>query len=249
LGDAALFVVRHRAAQVFLGHVLVRDRADDVGAGHEHVARALDHDDEVGDRGRIDGPAGARTEDGGDLRDDARSERVAQEDVGVAAERQHPLLDARPAGIVEPDDGRAVSDGHVHDLDDLRGVGLRQRPAEDGEVLREGVYHAAVDQPVAADHAISRDDLLVHLEVGAAMGHELVDFFERPGVEQPLHAFARGQLALLVLFAQPLLAAAEIGAPLEILQFLNGVHRCSTGNARRHEGISGLRVTPRRMGC
>ena len=55
------------------------------------------------------------------------------------------------------------------------------------------------------------------------MGHELVDFFERARVEQPLDALARGQLALLVLLAQPLFAAAELGATLEILQFLDWV--------------------------
>ena len=58
--DAALLVVRHRAAQLLLRHLLVRHRADDVGPGHEHVAGVLHHDGEVGDGGRIDGAAGAR---------------------------------------------------------------------------------------------------------------------------------------------------------------------------------------------
>jgi hypothetical protein len=49
--DAARRVVRHRAAELVLGHLLVRDGLDDVGTGHEHVARVLDHDVEVGDRG------------------------------------------------------------------------------------------------------------------------------------------------------------------------------------------------------
>ena len=70
--DAARRVVRHRAAEVFLRHVLVRDRLDHVGTGHEHVARVLHHDDEVGDRGRVHGAAGARPHDRGDLRHDAR---------------------------------------------------------------------------------------------------------------------------------------------------------------------------------
>jgi hypothetical protein len=39
--DAALLVVRHRAAELLLGDVLVRDRPDHVGAGHEHVARVF----------------------------------------------------------------------------------------------------------------------------------------------------------------------------------------------------------------
>ena len=166
--DAALLVVRHRAAEVFLGDVLVRHGLDHVGAGHEHVARLLHHHDEVGDRRRVDRAAGARAHDRGDLRHHAGGERVAQEDVGVAAERDDAFLDARAAGVVEADDRRAVAHRHVHDLADLRGVGFRQRAAEHGEVLREGVDDAAVDAAVAGDHAVAGNDLLLHPEVAGS---------------------------------------------------------------------------------
>ena len=63
--------------------------------------------DEVGDGGRVDRAAGAGAHDGGDLRDDAAGEGVAQEDVGVAGERDDAFLNARAAGIVQADDGRA----------------------------------------------------------------------------------------------------------------------------------------------
>ena len=49
--DAAPLVVRHRAAQFLLAHLLVSDRPDDIRTGDEHVARVLHHDDEVRDRG------------------------------------------------------------------------------------------------------------------------------------------------------------------------------------------------------
>ena len=81
-----------------------------------------------------------------DLRHHARGQRVAQEDVGVAAERGDALLDARAAGVVEADDRRAVLHRQVHHLADLLGVGLGQRAAEDGEVLGEDVDQAAVDR-------------------------------------------------------------------------------------------------------
>ena len=222
--DAALLVVRHRAAEVFLGDVLVGDRLDDVRAGHEHVARPLHHDDEVGDGGRIHRAAGARSEDRGDLRHDAGGERVAQEDVGVAAEREDAFLDARAARIVEADDRRAIAHGHVHDLDDLRRVGFRQRSAKDREVLREGVDDAAVDAAVAGDDAVAGNDLRAHPEIGAAVRDQLVDLFERAGIEEPFHALARRELALLVLLAQPLFAAAELGETLELLKLFNWIH-------------------------
>ena len=69
-------------------------------------------------------------------------------------------------------------------LHDLRGVGLRQRSAEDGEVLREREDLAAVDEAVAGDDAVARHDLIRHAEVAAAVCDELVDFLERARIEQ-----------------------------------------------------------------
>ena len=123
------------AAELLEGDVLVRDRLHHVGAGDEHVAHAAHHVDEVGDGGAVHRAAGAGAEDRRDLRHDAGGEGVAQEDVGVAAERDDALLDAGAAGVVEPDDRRAVPHGEVHHLADLVGVRLRERAAEDGEVL------------------------------------------------------------------------------------------------------------------
>ena len=50
------------------------------------------------------------------------------------------------------------------------------------------------------------------------MGDELVDFLERAGVEEQLHALARHELARLVLPAQPVLAAAQFRPALELPQ-------------------------------
>ena len=72
-----------------------------------------------------------------------------------------------------------------------------------------------------------------HAEVGAAVRDELVDLLEGAGIEEPLHALARGQLALLVLLAQPLFAAAELGEPLEVLELVDRIHR--TSRPQRHE--------------
>lgn len=48
------------------------------------------------------------------------------------------------------------------------------------------------------------------------MRDELVELFERAGVEQEIDALAGGQLARIVLATQPLFPAAELGAALEI---------------------------------
>ena len=135
--DAGLRVVGHRAAELLEVDLLAGDRLDHVGAGDEHVGGLLDHEDEVGDRGRVDGAAGARAHDQADLRDDARALDVAHEDVAVGAERDDALLDARAARVVDADHGAADLRRQVHDLAHLLAHHLAERAAEDGEVLAE----------------------------------------------------------------------------------------------------------------
>ena len=104
----------------------------DVGAGDEHVRRALDHQHEVGHRGRVDGAARARPHHERELRHDARELHVPPEDLRVARERDDAFLDPRAAGVVDPDHRAAVLPGQVEHLADLLGDGLRERAAEDG---------------------------------------------------------------------------------------------------------------------
>ena len=46
-----------------------------------------------------------------------------------------------------------------------------------------------------------------------------------PGIEQQVDALARGQLAGVVLLAEAVFAAAELGAPLEVFEVLDWIHR------------------------
>ena len=97
-------------------------------------------------------------------------------------------------------------------------------PPKHGEVLREDVDQAAVDAAVAGDEAVAGDDLLVHAEIAAAVGDELVDLFEGALVEQQFDALAGGQLAFLVLALAALGAAALLRRPLAAAQFIQSVH-------------------------
>ena len=144
-------------AQLLEGHLLVGHGLEDLGAGHEHVGRPADHEREVRDRRRVHRAAGARAHDRRDLRHHARGEHVPEEDVGVAGERDHALLDARPAGVVQPDDRHADLEGQVHDLADLLRVGQRERAPEHGEVLGEEVDRPPVDPRGPGDHAVAQD--------------------------------------------------------------------------------------------
>ena len=182
---------------------LVGHGPDDVGPGHEHVARALDHHGEVGDRRRVDRSPGARTEDHRDLRHDAGGEDVAQEDLGIAAQRRDALLDPRAARVVEPDDRRPDLHREIHDLADLLGVRLRQRAAEHREVLAEDEHQPAVDGAVAGDDAVAEDALLVRAEPRRPVGDEGVQLDERVRVEQQLESLTRRELARARAGARP----------------------------------------------
>ena len=125
--DAGALRVRVGAAEVLERDLLAGHGAHDLGAGDEHVRGAARHEHEVGDRGRVDGTAGARAHHERDLRHDARGHDVAAEDLGVAAERHDAFLDARPARVVDADHGAAEAHRQIHDLADLLGVGLAER--------------------------------------------------------------------------------------------------------------------------
>ncbi len=77
---------------------------------------------------------------------------------------------------------------------------------------------------MTAHDTVAGNDLLAHPEIGASVRHELVDFLERVGVEELLHPLTSGQFPLLVLFAKPLLTAAELSTAFEILEFVEWIH-------------------------
>ena len=124
MSDAANGGLGVGAAQLLLGHLLAGGGFDDPGAGDEHLALVIHHDDEVSEGGTVDRAAGAGPHDHGDLGDQAGGQGVAAEDLAVAGEGVHRLLDAGAAGVVEADAGAAGFESHVHDLADLGRVHL-----------------------------------------------------------------------------------------------------------------------------
>ena len=209
VGDRAFGRVGNRAAEFFLRHHFVGHRLDHIGAGDEHIAAVLHHEDEVGHRRAVNRAARARTHDQADLRHHARRQHVALEHLGIAAQRRNALLNARAAAVVDSDDRRADLHRIVHDFHHLLRVTLGQRPTKDGKILAEDINEAAVDRPRSGDDAVAGNDLVLHPEIGAIMLDISVELFERPLVEQHVEPLARGQLALAVLRIDALLPAAQ----------------------------------------
>ena len=79
---------------------------------------------------------------------------------------------------------------------------------------------------MAGDDAVAGNQQvrIVHAEVAAAVGDELVGLDERPGIEEEVDALARRQLAGVVLLLEAIFAAAELGPALEILEMLDRIH-------------------------
>src|SRR5690606_29376283 len=183
--------------------------------------------DEVGDRGRVDRTTRARPEDRADLRHHAGRERVAQEDVGIAAERDDAFLDARAAGIIQSDDGCSVLERQVHDLHDLLGVRLGERAAEYREVLAEHVDQPAMDRAPSGNDPVAQVLLLLEPERSRAMRHEAIELDEAALVQQQVEPFARRELAPLVLCPDPRLTTTLLRLSpqrFELLELLTHCH-------------------------
>jgi hypothetical protein len=108
-------------------------------------------------------------------------------------------------------------------LEDLLGVGARKRSAEHCEILGEDEHHPAVDTAPAGDHAIARDALVGHAELGDPVLDEHVELLERALVEQEVDAFARGELALGVLAGDAPHPAADPRLFAPFLEFCQDV--------------------------
>ena len=209
LSHARLGRVHRGTAQLLLRHVFARHGLHDLRAGEEHIRGTLLHDDEVGQRRRIDGTAGTGAEDGRNLRNDTRAHHVTLENVGITRQSVHTLLDTGTARIVQTDAGSAVAHRHIHNLADLVGHRKRQRTCRHGEVLGKDIDQAAFDRTVTRYHTVAERMLLLHTEVVATMRDEHVELLEATLVEQHLDTLACGVLTLLVLLVDRLLTTAH----------------------------------------
>ena len=187
----------HRgASELLLRYVLARDGLHDLRAREEHVRGLAAHDDEVGQGRRVDGTAGAGTEDSRDLRDHTRRHHVTHEDVGISCQSVHALLNAGAARVVQTDAGCAVAHGHIHHLADLLRHRYRQRAGRNREILCEDIYQTALDGTVTCYHAVAEGMFLLHTEIIAAVRDEHIELLEAALVQKHMNTLAGRVLAL-----------------------------------------------------
>src|SRR5579859_2351856 len=201
--DAALAIVGERAAELFKRHLFAGHGLDDLRAGDEHLRDLVDHEDEVGYRGAVDGAARAGACDERDLRHDTRRLDVAPEDLRISAEADDAFLDACAARVVDADDRATRAHREIHDLADLLREDFTERAAEHREVLREEEDAATVDRAVSCDDAVADEALLRQPERIGPVDRERVELDERIRIEEARDAFARRKFAALVLTLVP----------------------------------------------
>ena len=192
VADTALLGMRIRTTELFHRDLFARHRPHHIGAGDEHVRGLADHQNEVGNRGRVDRATRAGSHDQRDLRDHTRGVDVALKDVGIAAKRNDALLDARATRIVDADKRTAIAQRQIHHLADLLGENLTKRAAENREVLREREDATTVDQAMTRDDTVAIRTAIGQL--GIAMLGITIDLAKRAGVEQRLDALTRQAL-------------------------------------------------------
>src|SRR5262245_55707698 len=153
--NTACAVVGHCAAEFFFCDFFVSDSLDHVRTSHKHITGFVDHDDEVRDRGRVDGAARAGPHDRGKLGNHTGSDSISQKDIGVARERDDTFLNPRSAGVVQADDWRTHLYCKIHNLADLLSVGFAERSAENSEILREDVDEPSVNTAISTHDAVA----------------------------------------------------------------------------------------------
>src|SRR5687768_8831060 len=169
----------YRPTQCLECHVLVSNGLDHVRTCYKHIRSILDHQDEIGHRRRVDGTPRARPHHSRDLRHDARRQHVLQEDISIAPQAKHTLLDSRPTRVVETNNRCAVLHRHVHYLDYLLGMPLRERTSKDRKVLRKYIDKPAVNSAPTRNYSIAGHLLFAHPEIAYAVGDEHIYLFER----------------------------------------------------------------------
>ncbi len=248
VADATRLGVHVRAAQPVLGDLLARHRLDHVRAGDEHLGRLTDHEHEVRQRRAVRRAARAGAEHHTDLRDDAGRPGVALEDAAVAGERRDALLDTGARAVVQGDQRGTGRDGHVHDLVDLRGMGLAQRAAEDPEVVGVDEDRTALHRAPAGDHTVGVRLLGLQAEALGPVPAQLLDLLEGTRVQEQLDPLPGRQLALGMLRRRRLLARAGQRLGTNLVQLgrpptgVDRLTRCLIQNGH----VATLRRTPRK---
>src|SRR3972149_5955602 len=206
VSGAAGAKVNGSAAQTFHVDDLAGDRLDHFRTGQEHEGLFFDHDDHVGDGGRVSRAASAWSHDQTDLRDEARVQGVAAEDLRITPQAGGAFINACTTRVDHTNDRGAALSRQIHQAGNFASVNLTQRAAHNGEILGVHVNGAAFQRTEAGDNAVGFD-AVADTEVFTAVSRIRLNLIERTSVEQFSNALAGGQLAFSFILGNPFFSA------------------------------------------
>ena len=184
MGYAADKIMDPRPSQLLVADYLAGYVLNDVWAGKKHAADAFRHKNEIGNGRGIDSSPRTRAQNGRELGNDSGINGVAVEDAGISILSVDALLNASPAGVVDPDQGSSHFGSQVHDFYDFRGMSFSQGPAQNGEVLGKNEDLAALNGPVTRNDPVVGGLQLIHSEELAPMVDEHIGFHKALRVQQ-----------------------------------------------------------------
>ncbi len=142
------------------------------------------------------------------------------------------LLDARAGRVEQPDHRDALGERELAQARDLQLAGHAHRAGHDREVVGGHGHEPAVDLAVAGDHAVRRRLLALHRPLREVRPSVDAELGERALVDQQRQPLARGELVLLVLAGDLLLAAAELRLLAPLVQLLDERAQRRAGHER-----------------
>ena len=202
----------------------------------------VDHDHEIRDGWRVDGPSGTRTHDHADLRDDAACSNVPEEDFSVGAKTRDTFLDPSTATVVHADDRSTSLQSHVEHLADLQAMHLPEASSVDGEILCVCEDLSSIDGPMPGDHTVPWDDIGIHPEVPAPVLDQRIDFLETPLVKQQFEALPCSEFPACMLSIDPRLTATSLRLGFPAAQVIESIFRGAHPSPIPNHGVRHLCV-------
>ena len=118
------------------------------------------------------------------------------------------------ARIIQSNDRSTNPQRHIHNLPNLLGVCLPQRPTINSKILRECIHPPSGYQSMPHNDAIPRRDVFLHPKVLTAMCHQCIDLAEGVCVEEEVETFSCREGAFGVLLLDAGGSAAQEGLGL-----------------------------------
>ena len=169
--------------QFFFSYFFMGNRLDHVRTGDKHMAFFFHHKNKIGQRRRIAGSSGTRSEDRRNLRNHSRGHRILIENGSISGQTADPFLNTGTTRIIQGNYRRSVFQCQLLHLDDLRGIRSAQCSSVSGKVISIDKHLASVYLAIPRNDPVTRYFVLFHTEIGTTVNDKLIQFDKCPLIQ------------------------------------------------------------------